>query len=313
MASLIPSDIDDDLAINAWEFTTLDYTSTMPTETTPPFSNLPTVCSSRDLNILRTTVYQPVTEQVAGRPLRHLDMWRLTCGGHRFMEMGMRTYWKDNVESPRKLRAAQRGYQRNLNPQERKELGKILKQELVDGSIRQVHPSFLAYISPIGIVPKKNGKWRMTWDGRVVNDEQLTIHFKMQTAESVQNVMLPGDFATSIDLKNAFYHMIVDESMQPFLCFEFEGKCYSYMAMPFGSKHSPRLFTEALSFGIDFVRRHWDIRIIQYLDDLLLLHQNRDNLELYTLQIAAYIQCLGWTLSLEKCSLSPQQTIVFLG
>jgi hypothetical protein len=49
------------------------------------------------------------------------------------------------------------------------------------------------------------------------------------------------------------------------------------------------------------------------MDDLLILHQDRDSLEPYTLQIAVYLQYLGWTLSLDKCEFTPKQEITFLG
>jgi hypothetical protein len=62
-----------------------------------------------------------------------------------------------------------------------------------------------------------------------------------------------------------------------------------------------------------YIRAHWQVRIIAYMDDVLLLHQDRNYLELATLQIGYYLQCLGWTLNLDKCELTPQQEIVFLG
>jgi hypothetical protein len=50
-----------------------------------------------------------------------------------------------------------------------------------------------------------------------------------------------------------------------------------------------------------------------YMDDLLFLHPNPTHLEQTTLQIAKYLQWLGWTLSIEKCELKPKQVITFLG
>jgi hypothetical protein len=83
--------------------------------------------------------------------------------------------------------------------------------------------------------------------------------------------------------------------------------------MPFGSKHAPRVFTKTPGYAIRFIRSHWDIRVVQYMDDLLLMHQDRAKLELYTLQIAAFLQSLGWTLSLKKCQFTPSLTAEFLG
>jgi hypothetical protein len=276
---------------------------------------LPAICSSTDIRLLQRIVFAPVTEKLGARctSKEALHMWRTTCGGDTFMGLGMLTYWKDEVESPKRLRALKKGKQRKFSPEEDKQFAKLLREEIEQDIVKEIPESQVAYSSPVGIVPKKGGEWRKIWDGRVVNDEQVAIHFRMEGVETVQRLMRIGDWATSIDLKSAFNHLRVHPSMRPFLAFEYKGRFYQYMAMPFGSKHSPRLFTEALSYPMRFIRSHWDIRVVQYMDDLLLLHQDREKLELYTLQIAAYLQCLGWTLSIKKCAFTPTQTVVFLG
>jgi hypothetical protein len=78
--------------------------------------------------------------------------------------------------------------------------------------------------------------------------------------------MLPKDWMTSIDLKSAFNHLTMNPAMRPFLCFAYGDKFYSYAAMPFGSKHAPRLFTEALGYAIRFIRANWNIRIVAYVE-----------------------------------------------
>jgi hypothetical protein len=187
-----------------------------------------------------------------------------------------------------------------------------LKEVLDEGIAVEVPNDWPYYTSPVGIVPKKDG-WRMIWDGRVENAEQVDIHFRMEGPETVQRTMQMGDWMTSIDLKSAFNHLKVSAEMMRFLCFRYAGGSYAYRAMPFGSKHAPRLFTEALGYGIRFIRANWDVRIVQYMDDLLLMHQDRERLEIYTLQIAAFLQFLGWTLSIKKCSLGPSQVSTYLG
>ena len=51
-----------------------------------------------------------------------------------------------------------------------------------------------------------------------MNAEQVDIHFRMEGPETVQYLMLPGDWMTSIDLKSAFDHVPVNSTMRPFLC-----------------------------------------------------------------------------------------------
>jgi hypothetical protein len=135
----------------------------------------------------------------------------------------------------------------------------------------------------------------------------------MDGPEVVETTALEGDWATSLDLVSAFNHMMVNSSFSPYLCFAHENKSYMFVGMPFGAKHSPRVFTRALSFGLAYIRMHWEVRVIAYMDDVLLLHQNREYLQLATLQIASYLSSLGWTISPDKSELTPQHAIVYLG
>jgi hypothetical protein len=61
-----------------------------------------------------------------------------------------------------------------------------------EGIVVEVPNSFPLYTSPVHIVPKKDG-WQKVWDGRVVNLEQVDIHFRMEGPEVVQYLVQPGD------------------------------------------------------------------------------------------------------------------------
>ena len=229
------------------------------------------------------------------------------------------------MESPRRLREEQttRGMQeREMEPEKKKAFQELLKKELDQGIVTRIRYEEVGYISPVFIVPKppktdENGrlikKWRKVVDCRRVNAEQVNIHFRMEGPETVQQLASENDWATSIDLKSAFNHLRVSERMRPFLAFCYDRECYAYRAMPFGSKHSPRLFTEALGYGMRFIRQNWQVRVICYMDDILLLHQDKEYLERSTLQIAVYLRYLGWTPSIDKCEFTPKHVIRFLG
>jgi hypothetical protein len=62
-----------------------------------------------------------------------------------------------------------------------------------------------------------------------------------------------------------------------------------------------------------YIRVHWEVPGISFADDVVYLHQDRDYLELATLQVGFYLQSLGWTLSLAKCEFTPKQEIRCLG
>ena len=55
------------------------------------------------------------------------------------------------------------------------------------------------------------------------------------------------------------------------------------------------------------------IRVVIYLDDILLLHQVREELSKIFRKVLELLQSSGFTIKLEKCSSAPAQSLVFLG
>jgi hypothetical protein len=254
-----------------------------------------------DALALRAILSTRREEKIAARCCLHLDVWKETCGGADFMEIGMLSYWKDE-QAPEWLAAKKDVVRREYAFTAEQEVAfqKLLQEELDEGIVVQVPHAVPLFLNPVFMVPKKGGKWRKVVDCRMVNDWQTFVHFRMNGPDVVHLIALAGDWATSLDIKSAFNHMRLSKEFRPFLCFEHQGKYYAYNSMPFGCRHSPRAFTKALSYAMAYIHIHWEVRIVANMDDILLLHQDKTYLELATLQIAVYLQSLGWTLSLEK-------------
>ncbi len=64
---------------------------------------------------------------------------------------------------------------------------------------------------------------------------------------------------------------------QPFLRFAFEGRAYQYKVLPFGLSLSPCVFTKVLEAALVPLREQ-GVRILNYLDDWLILAQSRRQL-----------------------------------
>ncbi|KAA6368764.1 MAG: putative reverse transcriptase, partial [Streblomastix strix] len=177
----------------------------------------------------------------------------------------------------------------------------------------QIHPERAKWFNPKLIIPKHHQKWRKILDASELNNQIQTIHFKMNGTDQVRDLIRKGDWATSLDLKSAFHHLIVYPPHRPYLAFEAMGKVYQYRATSFGTQHSPIFFAQALAMVLTKIRRESDIRILNYVDDLLLLHQNKERLREQTLIIMKIIETFGWTIAQEKCEIEPKQQINFLG
>jgi hypothetical protein len=78
---------------------------------------------------------------------------------------------------------------------------------------------------------------------------------------AVQDISLPGDRATSLNTEMAYPHIKVNEELQPYLGFEHQGTFYVYLQLPFGARHSPRIFTRRLGYAMIYIKAHWQVRI----------------------------------------------------
>ncbi|KAA6385466.1 MAG: hypothetical protein EZS28_019003, partial [Streblomastix strix] len=122
----------------------------------------------------------------------------------------------------------------------------------------------------------------------------------MNGTDQVRDLIRKGDWATSLDLKSAFHHLIVYPSHRQHLAFEAMGEVQQNEARLFGTQHSPIFIVQALAMVLTKIRRESDIRILNYVDDLLLLHQNKERLRKQTLIIMKIFETFGQTIAQEK-------------
>jgi hypothetical protein len=189
----------------------------------------------------------------------------------------------------------------------------LLAQELEQKIVQRVEKQDLRWCNPSFLVPKPGGEWRKVVDCRMLNEFVKDRRFKMEDLETALKMARKGDYATKIDIKLAYNHIPVQKSFMPYLGFTFAGSFYTYRTMPFGLKSAPRLFTKVMRPVIWYIRRRWRARVVVYMDDVLMLFDDRETAATTTTQVMSWMQSLGWKLSVEKCQMVPQQQVTFLG
>ncbi len=177
---------------------------------------------------------------------------------------------------------------------------------LAKDAIEPVPPAEMrqGFYSPYFIVPKKGGGLRPILDLRVL--------FKMLTHRRMIKCIQPQDFFAAIDLKDAYFHVSILPRHRPFLWFAFEGRAWQYRVLPFGLSLSTRVFTEVVESALTPL---WEVgvRILNYLDDWLILAQSREQLGDHRDLVLWHLSQLGLRVNWEKSKLSPVQRISFLG
>ncbi len=166
--------------------------------------------------------------------------------------------------------------------------------------------------SPDFIVPKKGGGLRPILNLRVLNHALHKLPFKMLTQKRIFGCVRPLDWFAAIDLKDAYFHVSILPRHRPFLRFAFEGQAYQYKVLPFGLSLSPRVFTKVVEAALVPLREQ-GVRILNYLDDWLILAQSRKQLSAHRDLVLKHLSLLGLRVNWEKSKLVPTQRISFLG
>ncbi len=185
---------------------------------------------------------------------------------------------------------------------------------LAKDAIEPVPPADMrsGFYSPYFIVPKKNGGLRPILDLHVLNRALHRLPFKMLTPKRIFGCIRPRDWFAAIDLKDAYFHVSILPRHRPFLRFAFEGRAYQYKVLPFGLSLSPRVFTKVAEAALVPLREQ-GVRILNYLDDWLILAQSQDQLCEHRDMVLSHLSQLGLQVNWEKSKLSPVQRISFLG
>ncbi len=185
---------------------------------------------------------------------------------------------------------------------------------LAKDAIELVPPADMrsGFYSPYFIVPKKSGGLRPILDLRILNRALHRLPFKMLTPKRIFGCVRPQDWFAAIDLKDAYFHVSILPRHRPFLRFAFEGRAYQYKVLPFGLSLSPRVFTKVAEAALVPLREQ-GVRILNYLDDWLILAQSQDLLCEHRDMVLSHLSQLGLQVNWEKSKLSPVQRISFLG
>ena len=83
-----------------------------------------------------------------------------------------------------------------------------------------------------------------------------------------------------IDLKEAYSVVPIKEIHRKFLRFQWDQTLYEYSALPFGLAEGPRVFTKIMKPVIGILRK-LGIRLIIYLDDMLIMAESIEKLILH--------------------------------
>ena len=200
-----------------------------------------------------------------------------------------------------------------LNPTKQAFLVEALHQLINKNAVEPVeNPNSLGFYNRLFLVPKPNNRWRPILDLSTLNTFLNTESFKMETPETIRTSLQSGEWVTSIDFKDAYFHIPIHSQSRKYMRFHLQGRSFQFKALPFGLSTAPMEFT-VVTKEVKLMALQKGIRIHQYLDDWLVRASTHYTCLQHTQTLITLCQELGWLVNREKSELVPQQVFNFVG
>ena len=161
-----------------------------------------------------------------------------------------------------------------------------------------------SYISNIFATEKKDHSHRLILNLKLLNLQIRYVHFKMESLADVLNMLTPGVWMASIDLKDAYYSIPVRAGHQKYLTFYFEGGYYKFTCLPNGYSQAPMLFTKILKKVFAALRKSGHSSVI-YIDDTYLQGNSYSHCTENVGATVLLLRELGFTINVDKSVLQP--------
>lgn len=153
----------------------------------------------------------------------------------------------------------------------------LIHEQLQAGHIK---PSISPWNTPIFVIPKKSGKWRLLHDLQAVNEQMWPMGALQPGMPSP--TMLPRDWEILvIDLKDCFFTIPLRSEDTVHFAFTVPSvnksaptERYEWIVLPQGMKNSPIMCQLYVHWALEPVREHFSATIIyHYMDDILFCRQ----------------------------------------
>ena len=198
------------------------------------------------------------------------------------------------------------------NQSEKENIEQEIAAMLQKGAIQVVSPMKGEFISPIFLVPKKDGGSKPVINLKRLNFHIVYQHFKMEGLHLLKHIIQEKDFMIKIDLKDAYFCVPMSQQHQPFLRFIWGGTRYQFTCLPFGLAPAPLYFIKLLKPVVAQLPR-LGLRMIVYLDDIIVFNQTREGILRDRDSTLWLLQNLGFVINWKKSVLDPSHCMEYLG
>lgn len=196
---------------------------------------------------------------------------------------------------------------RRLTHGEKEIVEKQMEEWLANGTVIECASE---YASPLTVKKKKDGSARVCMDYRGINKKMIKDKFPVPLIEDQLDALQEARVFSTIDLKNAYFHVPVNKESQKYLAFITHNKQFTFLKTPFGCSNSPRIFQRFINHVFrDLIMRKI---IMIYVDDIIILAKDEEEAMTRLKMVLTCAQESGLEIKWKKCQFL-KKSVEFVG
>lgn len=172
-----------------------------------------------------------------------------------------------------------------------KEVDRMLELDVIEEAILS------PWNNPLAAVKKKTGKYRVCLDARHLNTIMVNEGYPIPQIAAIMNNLSGCSYISSIDLKDAFWQMPLEESSRPLTAFTIPQRGhFQFKVVPFGLCTA----SQALARLMTHIFADMEPKVFHYLDDIIICSNNFGEHVKLLEEVALRLREANLTISKEK-------------